>query len=100
MCQKNIYICHYTYLSELLLDLYVFQYLDIDECQSDPCQNSATCNDHINGYTCNCTDGYTGSNCESGNTLLFLIILQWSICFNLYIVTGLRIYIVLSFVHL
>ena len=45
----------------------VFQYLDIDECASDPCLNNATCHDQINGYTCNCTDGYNGTHCETGN---------------------------------
>ena len=44
----------------------LFQYLDIDECQSDPCQNGATCNDLINGYNCSCADGYTGNDCETG----------------------------------
>ena len=37
---------------------------DIDECDSDPCQNAGHCSDDINGYTCICTDGYTGSFCE------------------------------------
>ena len=45
------------------------QYLDIDECQSDPCQNGATCNDQVNAYTCDCADGYTGNDCESGNNI-------------------------------
>ena len=30
---------------------------NIDECESDPCLNNATCVDGINGYICNCTDG-------------------------------------------
>ena len=30
---------------------------DIDECSSDPCQNGATCNDEVDGYTCECADG-------------------------------------------
>ena len=39
---------------------------EIDECVSDPCQNSATCNEIVNGYTCTCADGYTGTLCEAG----------------------------------
>ena len=45
-----------------------FHYLiDIDECASDPCQNGGICLDRINmikGYTCRCTPGWTGPNCE------------------------------------
>ena len=41
--------------------------LDIDECASTPCQHSGTCADMVNGYTCNCVDGYDGIQCENGN---------------------------------
>ena len=39
---------------------------DIDECASNPCVNDATCVDNVNGYTCNCAVGYTGTHCEQG----------------------------------
>ena len=39
---------------------------DIDECASNPCVNDATCVDNVNGYTCNCAAGYTGTHCEQG----------------------------------
>ena len=42
---------------------------DIDECTSSPCKNAATCNDHINGYTCTCGPGFTGTHCEIGKYL-------------------------------
>lgn len=38
----------------------------MNECSSGPCQNDGTCTDVINGYTCDCTDGYTGTFCETG----------------------------------
>ena len=41
--------------------------VEIDECATSPCQNGGSCNDQINGYTCNCVDGYDGLNCENGN---------------------------------
>ena len=51
--------------------------LDINECDSDPCQNGATCNVQANGYTCNCTDGYTGMYCEIG---IYMIVSFTSQC--------------------
>ena len=38
--------------------------LDIDECSSNPCQNSGTCVDGIARYSCSCANGYTGNNCQ------------------------------------
>ena len=40
---------------------------NINECQSDPCQNKAVCTDLINGYRCLCFDGFDGVNCEKIN---------------------------------
>ncbi|KAF1608941.1 UNVERIFIED_CONTAM: hypothetical protein FQV15_0006199, partial [Eudyptes pachyrhynchus] len=37
---------------------------EIDECDSDPCQNGALCNDHVGFYTCTCASGYQGIQCE------------------------------------
>ena len=41
--------------------------LDIDDCVTIPCQNGGSCTDQLNSYTCNCVDGYDGTNCETGN---------------------------------
>ncbi|KAK2187347.1 hypothetical protein NP493_169g05041 [Ridgeia piscesae] len=38
----------------------------IDECDSNPCKNGATCNNGFDVYTCTCMAGYTGYNCETG----------------------------------
>ena len=40
--------------------------VDIDECSSALCVNDGNCIDNVNGYMCNCSDGYTGNHCESG----------------------------------
>jgi len=38
---------------------------DVDECQSRPCLNGATCRDQTNGYSCSpCPLTATGFNCE------------------------------------
>ena len=51
-----------------LYTLALFQCIcaDTDECASDPCQNSGTCTDTVNGYSCACADGYQGTDCETG----------------------------------
>ena len=37
---------------------------EIDECLSNPCRNGALCQDRVNGYECQCRNGYRGQNCE------------------------------------
>ncbi|XP_060587175.1 microfibril-associated glycoprotein 4-like isoform X2 [Ruditapes philippinarum] len=37
---------------------------DIDECESNPCQNGGTCNNLVANYTCTCPDLWEGYNCE------------------------------------
>lgn len=39
--------------------------IDIDDCESQPCQNRGQCKDELGGFTCNCTGtGFTGNHCE------------------------------------
>lgn len=39
---------------------------EIDECQSNPCYNHATCIDRTPGWDCVCFPGYTGHQCAIG----------------------------------
>ena len=52
-------------------------FADINECDSQPCLNGATCNNTqpANTYFCHCVAGYDGIVCETGqwrkmNTML------------------------------
>ena len=38
--------------------------MDIDECESEPCVNGATCRNQIGRYQCDCSPGFEGKTCE------------------------------------
>ena len=59
-----VYIIYCSYLSKSDVVL-----VDINECSSSPCVNRATCTDAVNSYTCACVAGYTGTQCETGDSL-------------------------------
>ena len=48
--------------------VYVYVYTELDECLSGPCLNG-NCTDILNGYTCSCSEGFTGLQCEIGNMI-------------------------------
>ena len=49
-----------------LLTAILYDFLDIDDCESSPCQNGGTCIDEVNYYTCICNPGYIGPDCQIG----------------------------------
>ncbi|XP_047620935.1 coagulation factor IX isoform X1 [Phacochoerus africanus] len=44
------------------------QYVDGDQCESNPCLNGGLCKDDINSYECWCQVGFEGKNCELDTT--------------------------------
>ncbi|XP_076803894.1 uncharacterized protein LOC143447846 [Clavelina lepadiformis] len=38
--------------------------VEVNECESNPCQNGATCVDLIDDYQCMCQSGFSGRNCD------------------------------------
>ena len=51
---------------DLFADPKTFLLLDINECESSPCENGGTCIDMEDGYECECQSGFTGPMCETG----------------------------------
>ena len=37
-----------------------------DDCASNPCLNDAVCQDGLGMFTCSCSSGYEGKQCETG----------------------------------
>ena len=51
----------------------VFLPSEIVECASDPCQNGGTCFEGVDGYLCQCADGYEGIHCETGRFCKYVV---------------------------
>lgn len=39
---------------------------DVDDCQSNPCENGGTCIDKEDSFVCLCLPSYSGDRCERG----------------------------------
>ena len=44
---------------------------DLNECDSDPCQNGGECRNGDSAYTCGCTAGHSGDDCEIGAACIY-----------------------------
>ena len=63
----------YLYITVKMCRLCINEHLfaaEINECTSNPCMHGS-CSDDVNRYTCTCTAGYEGVNCESEDKVLF-----------------------------
>ena len=45
---------------------------DVDPCDSDPCQNGATCMSDGDGFQCTCPPGFTGPECNTPGDTLYI----------------------------
>ena len=50
----------------MILHQQALTFLDINECDQQPCQNNGSCTNTAGLYNCNCLSGYNGTNCELG----------------------------------
>lgn len=48
--------------------------LEINECDPNPCENGASCDDLLNDYQCSCLPGYTGTNCQTGWNIVMIFL--------------------------
>ena len=46
---------------------------EVNECDSNPCQNGGTCEDGDNMFTCTCPAEWTGTMCETSEELFFFL---------------------------
>ena len=55
-----------------------FHFSDMNECDSNPCENGGVCTNGRNAYSCACQGSWNGTNCEKGikimlNCIIYLI---------------------------
>lgn len=68
-CDKSS-IYSQTSPDKSVVNKFILYILVFDECESDPCgRNSIRCIHSINNYTCECSIGWTGRNCEISKPL-------------------------------
>lgn len=65
-CYAHLYsasLSKFSRYASLLIMLFLSK--DINECESSPCVHGS-CMDQVNRYVCECTPGYIGVSCDTG----------------------------------
>lgn len=62
----------------MLIYLFIYLFIYIDGCDSNPCQAGGACSGDKYLYICDCVAGYTGINCETGTKLITSY--SWTTC--------------------
>ena len=75
-CKRNLVVAVSFYVKQTIMQARLISstisfdfFVVINYCQSNPCQNGATCNYGVNKYTCQCVSGYTGALCQTSKSL-------------------------------
>ena len=61
----------YIHSMHIYIYIYISVLIEINECESSPCLNGASCVDNINRYSCSCLVGYTDPECSTGAVVFF-----------------------------
>ena len=63
-------LCTLVLANQRFINSYSYQcyfcLADVDECQTNPCQNGGSCVNLKGSYRCDCAKGFTGKHCEQG----------------------------------
>ena len=51
----------------------MWNFSDIDECISNPCDTNATCKNNNGSYTCTCNYGFTGNGTTCTGAIYMMI---------------------------
>lgn len=54
-----------AYTNQPLVILMIL-FVEINECQPDPCENNGRCEDALGTYWCKCPQGFVGQTCQGG----------------------------------
>ncbi|XP_078384110.1 uncharacterized protein LOC144666576 [Oculina patagonica] len=65
---NNYYAGPQKNVENLLTDIKKHASEEKNKCDSNPCLNNGTCNEHANGFNCSCPLGFAGERCQDDFT--------------------------------